>query len=287
MNTTSEQVEQVEPEKGILEGVNVCLMGGSGTGKTHSIGTLVDLGYEVFYLALENGLESLVGYYRDKDQEIPENLHWHRVAGKKASFEAMLSMANKLLTMDQKTLASVSDTHRREYDQWIKIYRALNNFIDDRTGREYGAVDSWDTGKVLVIDGLTGLSKAAMSMVIGGKSMKTQADWGLAQQQIVTVISKLTEDCRCHFVLICHPDREVEEVFGGVKLLMSSLGKALYSVLPPMFSDIILCERDGTNWYWNTLSSQADLKTRNLELISKGKPDFKRIFDTWNKRNKI
>lgn len=35
-----------------LPGVNVLLMGPSGTGKTYSIGTLVDMGVEVFYLHL-------------------------------------------------------------------------------------------------------------------------------------------------------------------------------------------------------------------------------------------
>ena len=46
-----------------LPGVNVLLMGPSGTGKTYSIGTLVDMGVEVFYLALESGMESLLGYW--------------------------------------------------------------------------------------------------------------------------------------------------------------------------------------------------------------------------------
>ena len=44
-----------------LPGVNVLLMGPAGTGKTHSLGTLVEAGIEVFYLGLESGLE-LAGY---------------------------------------------------------------------------------------------------------------------------------------------------------------------------------------------------------------------------------
>ena len=63
-----------------LPGVNVLLMGPSGTGKTHSIGTLVDLGIDVFYLALEAGMESLLGYWTDRGKEVPANLHWHKVA---------------------------------------------------------------------------------------------------------------------------------------------------------------------------------------------------------------
>ena len=274
-----------EEKKSILNGFNVALMGASGTGKTHSIGTLVDTGLEVFYLSLENGLESLIGYYTDKGMEIPENLHWHRVEPKKASFTAALSNANKILTMDQKTLASTSDVYKKEYDQWIKIIKSLQNFHDDRTDKDYGAVDEWDTSRILVIDGLTGLSKAAMHLVIGGKAMRSQSDWGIAQGQVDTLLTMLTEDCPCHFVLIAHIDREMDEVLGGVKFMMSSLGKALYPKLPVMFSDIILTVRDGTNWYWDTLNSQADIKTRNLPMISKGKPDFHQIVDKWKSRN--
>ena len=46
-------------------GVNVLLMGPSGTGKTHSIGTLVDTGLQTHYLAFEAGVESLLGYWTD------------------------------------------------------------------------------------------------------------------------------------------------------------------------------------------------------------------------------
>jgi DNA replication protein DnaC len=64
-----------ELKKSALPGVNVLLMGPAGTGKTHSIGTLVDAGVEVFYLGLEPGLESLLGFWTDKGKEVPANLH--------------------------------------------------------------------------------------------------------------------------------------------------------------------------------------------------------------------
>ena len=286
LNTNVIPVESSENIPSVLAGFNVVLMGPSGTGKTHAIGTLVDSGLEVFYLALENGLETLLGYYTDRNLPIPDNLHWHRVAAKKAGFGAMLANANKVLTMDQKTLASSSDVYKKDQDQWIKIIKCLQNFKDDRTGKEFGAVDEWGTDKVLVIDGLSGVSKAAMHLVIGGKAMRSQSDWGLAQGQVETLLTQLSEDCKCHFVLISHIDREVDEVLGGIKFMMSSLGKALYPKLPIMFSDIILTVRDGKNWYWDTLNSQADIKTRNLPMESKGSPDFKRIVDKWRSRNK-
>ena len=62
-------------ESSMLPGVNVLLMGPAGTGKTHSLGTLADAGVELFYLGLEPGLESLLGYWTDKGLEVPPNVH--------------------------------------------------------------------------------------------------------------------------------------------------------------------------------------------------------------------
>lgn len=271
--------------KDALEGVNVVLMGPSGSGKTYSIGTLVDSGIEVFYLALENGLESLLGYYADNNKEIPSNLHWHRIEPKKAGFQALIDSATKINIMDQKTLASSSDTRRKEYDSFLKIVSSLSNFIDDRTGISYGSVDSWGTDRVIVVDGLTGINNAAMNLVVGGKPMKSQSDWQIAQSQVETLLTKLCDDCNCHFVLLAHIEREHDEIMGGIKLTMSTLGKALLAKLPRLFSDIILTTRDGLNFYWDTIDNKADVKTRNLPMSSKNPPDFKAILKKWNSRN--
>ncbi len=83
-----------------LPGTNVLLMGPAGTGKTHSIGTLVDTGVEVFYLALESGMESLLGYWTDRGKPIPSNLHWHKLAGPKAGFKEMIENATKINTLN-------------------------------------------------------------------------------------------------------------------------------------------------------------------------------------------
>lgn len=279
------EVEVISSNSDELQGFNTVLMGAAGTGKTHSIGTLVDTGLEVFFLSLENGLESLKGYYADKNKPIPDNLHWHRVKAKSASFNELKDMASKINTLDLKSLSNLTDPKRKKYNHWLNILSALNEFIDDRTGTNYGDVATWSTDRVLVIDGLTGINNAAMSLVVGSKPMKSIADWGIAQNQVYGLLSMLADDCPCHFVLISHIEREVDEVLGGVKLTMSTLGKALVPKLSTLFSDIILCTRDGTNWYWDNLNSQADVKARNLPLSGKNKPDFKQIVDKWKLRN--
>jgi hypothetical protein len=273
--------------KSALPGVNVLLMGPAGTGKTHSIGTLVDSGIECFYLGLEPGLESLLGYWTDKSKEVPANLRWHILEAPKASFADFLESATKVNTMPLESLAKMADPKRSNHNHFIKLITALNNFPDDRTGEKFGCVDSWSTDKALIIDGLGGVTRAAMSMVVGGKAVKSQMDWGIAQDQVEKIVRMWTDNCRCHFVMLAHVERETDAVLGGVKIMVSSLGKALGPKLPPMFSDVILTAREGAKFSWDTGSAMADVKTRNLPIQTGLPPDFGAIITKWKSRGGV
>lgn len=268
-----------------LPGVNVLLMGPSGTGKTYSIGTLVDLGVEVFYLALESGMESLMGYWTDRGKEVPSNLHWHKVSAPTASFTDMIANAKNINMLNLDSLAKMADPNKSKHNQFISLLEALNNFPDDRTGEKYGPVNAWDQSRVLVVDGATGISQCAMALVVGGKAVRNQSDWGIAQDQVEKLVRMLCDNCACHFVLLAHVERETDAILGGVKLMVSTLGKALAPKLPAMFSDVILTERTGDKWAWNTASAMADIKTRNLPFKSDNPPDFKAILEKWLARN--
>lgn len=269
-----------------LPGVNVLLMGPSGTGKTYSIGTLVDQGVEVFFLALEPGMESLFGYWTDRGLEVPSNLHWHSLAAPKASFTEMIASATNINTLPLDALAKMIDPNRSKHNRFIELLKALNDFPDDRTGEKFGPVDEWDQTRVLVVDGLTGINNCAMSLVVGGKAVRSQSDWGIAQGQVKAIIQKLCEACICHFILIGHVERETDQVLGGVKLMISTLGKALAPDIPIMFSDVILTVRNADKWQWDTASAIADVKTRNLPIKGDNLPTFKTILDKWVSRNK-
>jgi hypothetical protein len=267
-----------------LAGVNVLLMGPAGSGKTHSIGTLVDAGLEVFYLALEPGLESLLGYYKDNKKSIPDNLHWHTLKAPSTSFSTLMESAKLVNTMSMDSLAKMQDPNRSKHNQFIALFEALCNFPDDKTGKKFGDVGEWGTDRALVIDGMTGLGRAAMALVIGGKAMRSQADWGMAQDQLEKILRKFTDDCKCHFILLSHVERETDPVLGGTKIMASTLGKALAPKIAPMFSDVILTVRDGTKWTWDTSNSMADLKTRNLPIAIGLPQNFGAIIAKWKAR---
>ena len=268
-----------------LPGVNCLLMGPAGTGKTHAIGTLVDAGIRVFYIALEPGLESLLGYWVDRGLPVPENLHWHIVKAPDASFTELLDSATKINTMSLEMLSKLSDTNRSKYNQFRSLYEVLNNFTDQRTGKSFGPADKFDTDCAIVLDGLTGVNTASMLSVVGGKPVRSMPDWGLAQQQVETLLGKLCNNMRCHFVLLAHVEREKDEVLGGIKLMVSTLGQKLAPKLPAMFSDVILSVREGDKWKWDTANPMADLKTRNLPVSQNIVPTFKTIMEKWRARD--
>ena len=270
-----------------LPGVNVLLMGPAGTGKTYSVGTLVDSGVEVFYLGLEPGLESLLAYFTDKGKPVPANLHWHILEAPKASFMEFLESATKVNTMALDSLAKMSDPNRGKHNQFLKLITACNDFPDDRTGEKYGSVDTWTPSRALVFDGMAGLARAAMALVVGGKPVRNQSDWGIAQDQVEKLVRMLTDNCRCHFVLLAHVEREVDAILGGVKLMVSTLGKALAPKLPPMFSDCILTVREGSKFFWDTGSAIADVKTRNLVIAQNLPADFGVIVKKWVSRGGV
>lgn len=270
-----------------LPGFNVMLIGPAGTGKTHSIGTLVETGMEVFFLGLEPGMESLMGYWTDKGKEVPANLHWHTLAAPQASFDEMLANAKSINMLSLEALAKQVDPNRGKHNRFISLLEALNNFPDDRTGQKFGAVNTWGTNKALVIDGMTGIGQCAMSLVVGGKAVKSQSDWGIAQDQVEKLLRMLCENCRCHFVLLAHVDRETDQVMGGTKLMVSTLGNKLAPKLPPMFSDVVLAVRNNDKWVWDTGTPMADVKARNMPFASNLPASFGPLVEKWKSRGGV
>ena len=278
------------PATSFLPGPNVLLEGDGGTGKTHAIGTLVDAGIEVFYLGIEQGLESLIGYWTDirpdnpKPRPIPHNLHWHKVEGPNLGFEAFAAQALRVNTLALDTLAKSSDPQRYLHNLWIKVSSAMFDFVDDRTEQHFGPVDSWGPERAIVIDGMTGLCKAAMSCVVGSKPVWNPGDYAVGQKQVEGFLRLVCDHCLCWFVLIGHVEKEVDPIIGGTNITISAIGAKLAPLIPPMFSDVIYCTREGNKWVWNTAKTGVACKARNLPWADGLKPDFGIIYKTWAQR---
>ena len=259
-----------------VPGINVMLCGASGSGKTHAIRTLVEAGLEVFVLFTEPGMEVLA--------DVPSNkLHWKYVAPVSVDFKDMISSAEKINQLSFEALTKLPDINKRKYTEFIDVLNTLCDFKCERTGQSFGAVDSWDASRVLVLDSLTGLSLMAMNLVTGSKPVKSMADWGVAIANLESLLTKLCVDTKCHFVLTAHLERETDELTGGTSLMASTLGRKLAPKLPRYFSDVIHAVRRADKFAWSTASSNVDLKARNLPIADNLPPSFVPLVTSWRK----
>jgi hypothetical protein len=251
--------------------VNVILQGPTGSGKTFSLKSLVEAGLELFVIPTEPGIENVLG-------DLPtEKCHWHYIPPATPDWDTMLKSANAINTMTQDILQK-SDGNRGEYRQFIEFLDCCSNFKCDRTGKEYGAVDDFDTTRVLAVDGMSGLSIMAMDLVAGNKPAKTMADWGMAMDNLERLITKLACATKCSFVLTAHQDREMDEISGGTTVTVSTLGRKLAPKIPRFFDEVVQTVRDGKDFKWSTAESGSVLKARILPISDALRPDFGQIF---------
>jgi hypothetical protein len=275
-----------------LDGPKILLEGPSGSGKTFSLGTLVDWAarqkpaLEVFVLFTENGLESLLGYWRDRKMPVPDNLHWHVVRTPALSLESLIEGADKVGRLNYEALTKSIDPNRGQNNPWEKLLRCLADFPDDRTGKTYGNIGTWGADRILINDSLTETANACIRMVIGNKPTASQPDYGVSQSNLINWLRYMTQAFKGTFVLTAHVQRQVNEITGTTQLMTKAIGKALADDIPPLFSETIFTNREGTAWYWDTAASNVDTKTRYLPIASKIRPDFAQIMDKWAERSK-
>jgi hypothetical protein len=274
-----------------LVGPKILLLGESGTGKTYSLGTLADWAAahekEMFVLFTENSAETLLGYWRDKGAEPPACLHWHQAMTKAIDLKRIMAGAEKVGQLSYEGLTKTTDSNRSgENNAFWKILAACSDFPDDRTGKKFGAVDSWGIEKIFALDSFTELGNAAAKMVIGSKPTMAPPEYGVAQNNVMNFLRLLTQALPCTFAMTAHPQRDKDEISGMVKTTVSTggIGTAIIPQIPPLFSDMIWCAREGAKFTWDTAAYGVTLKTRSLGYRAGIPPDFAQIMDLWLKR---
>ena len=255
-----------------LQAPSILLMGETGAGKTHSIRTLISNGLEVFVIGTEpNFLDTLLDA---TDPNAIHRLHWRAISPARVGIKGLQDMVKKITQMDFDSLSKMRPDAGRATAQLVTVLSTLEDFKDDRTGKSFGSVESWNSGRALVIDSLSGLNLMAMDLTIGNKVTAHQGEWGVAMGTLEKLLLNLCSNLKAFFVLTAHLERETDELTQGSKLMPSTLGRKLAPRLPRFFSEVVLAYREGDKYYWSTAQTGVVLKHRALPLGAKLDPSF-------------
>lgn len=261
------------------------LMGPAGTGKTTSLVTLLQQGLGVRLLATEPTAPNRVLEEAKKRGIDASKFHWKNVSPSPQGWDALIKAGTIVNTMSLKDIADMRDgIAKPDGKQWITFLQTMQNFVSDRDGSVLGDVTSWDSSVAFVIDGLTGVNTMSRNLTVGLKPNPSPGEWGVMQGNILNVIKKLCADCQCFFVLICHVEKENNEVTGLSSLTVSTLGAKLAPKIPPEFTNVVYAKRTASNFTWSTADAGVDTKNGDLPLADNLPPTFEPIVKSYRAR---
>lgn len=264
--------------KSPLPGPKIILIGDSGTGKTHTLRTLIDAGITPFIIFTEPGMEVL--------GDVLDKCRWRYIPTKTASWTGLASVLKSINTLDFDGLTKLRDANKSQYTGLMDVVNQCNNFID-QDGKDWGDVMEFGTDKCLVFDSFTGMSDMARQLQVGGKPLMSPGEYQVAQNSLKFIYEKVVKECRCPVVMTAHIARETDELTGGTTLMVKTLGKALAPDVPIYWSDVIQTVRIGDKFTWSTAGSNITVKGRNVALAAGLPPSFVPLFEGWKKRGGV
>ena len=277
----------------LLQPPRALIMGEPGSGKTDSLATWIEAGKELFVIVTEpDGIASLLDSCERRKLNV-DKLHWTSARAAVPGWNALEDMTTAIGTLTFEQIAQIKVGIGKEHTRkpaW-QFIQSGKDFTCERTGKSYGPVDKWDDSRVLAIDSLSGLSLIAWMLTVGYKAGSHQGDWGSAMNYIEQLVLKFSNDCKCYFVLTAHIEREIHELTGSSRVMVSTLGRKLPPKIPRFFSEVVLAKRTlkGTApaFTWATVDSMADLKNRALPVGTDLIPSFVPIARAYERRLKL
>lgn len=220
--------------------VRILYVGDSGTGKTGSLISLIEAGYEIRMLDMDNGAETLVQLIK---HQCPDRLSQFDYITLRDKFKADPIYGIRV------------DGRAKAYTSAIKY---LNKWDDDSTPSE------WGDNTVFVLDTLTSFGRAAYLWAQSmNPSAKDPRQWyGAAQESIKLVLDMLTsKEFGCHVIVTSHI--QLVEISEGVfKGQTTAIGRALGGDIPKVFNNWIEATKRGTGD-----SIKRTIQTRQTNLL--------------------
>jgi len=270
-----------------LQGSGVLLIGIPGSGKTYSLSTLISAGLETFVITTDpGGLDALLDSMSDRKLPM-DKLHYHYCPPATASWDDLLQQARKISMLDYKGVKGMKAGDKTAFANYLQFLSRMKNFIDDRTGEEFGAVDSWpaSSNRAIVVDTLTGVNAMALRLMIGGNPTAHEGEWGVAMGVEELLLQTFTSDIKCFGVMTGHIDYDRDFVNGTIVGRVSLLGQKLAPKIPRLFGDVVAAINTGGDFHWSTIAYGLELKTRSLPHSDKLEPSFEPIVRKWRERN--
>jgi hypothetical protein len=227
---------------------NLLLLGDSGAGKTGSMASLVQAGYNLRVLDFDNGIETLAGVLLDPkspySQPRPDQIIYEPITDK------MRNQNGKLVP--------------RQAKAWQRAVGLLENWKTDT--HDLGSITTWGPQDILVIDSLTNAGNCAMNFVLAMNArlgqQPHQSDWYQGQQLLEQLLQTLYDEAvKCNVIVCCHITYIGEEGRPD-KGYPASLGKALSPKIGRYFNHMIMVRTVGKDHRIITGSTNlVELKT--------------------------
>ena len=218
--------------------VRALYIGDSGSGKTGSLISLLQAGYKIRMLDLDNNADSLIHLCKHTDPKLLDNLD-------------IISVRDKFRA-SQLTGLEVAGQPKA----WVDALKYLNKWDDGSN------IADWDSKTIFVLDTLTSAGRAAFHWAKGmNPSSKDPRQWYAAgQDSLKTMLELLTSpDFKCHILVLSHIDL-IERDDGTTKGYASSLGKALGPQIAKVFPTLIMAMSKGSgNNVKRTISTQSTM----------------------------
>jgi hypothetical protein len=278
-----------------LQPPGALVIGAAGSGKTSSIATQLLAGLKVAVIMTEpDGVSSLLDAC-DRLKAPVANLHWTTALPTSAGWAGIEDMLTKINTMDQKGLSDVRDMGKAHFRAAaMRFLDCFRSFKCERTGEVLGDFTTWDDKWALNVDSLSGWNEIAWGVTCGHKPTANPGEWGIAQKVISGMLLKINNDRRCYFNLFAHTEKEMDEMSGVKRVMVSTIGAKLAPQVPKFFSEVIKAQRlvdpkspGGVKFTWSTLSNDMDLKNRALPVGVELAPDFRAIVTVHESRKKL
>lgn len=231
----------------------ILLCGDSGSGKSGALTSLVNAGYKLRILDMDNGLETLKTFVLHTCPDKIDNVEFRTIRD-----EYVAGPAGPVVTKPKAFVNAIKMLDKWKYDD-----------VD------LGDPSEWGPDVIVVVDSLSFLSDAAFDWAKGmAPTAKDPRQWyGAAQEAVESCLAQLTSETFRTNVIVTAHIRYIENPDGTKKGYPNSVGSALGPTIPRYFNNWAQCEnKNGKRSIVTGATAMLDLKNTKPFDMAKSYP---------------